>query len=942
MQLHSLRCRFGRLDGCYRFDRERLSLILEQNERGKTTLVEAVAAALYGYARGTVGLAERRRYLPLNGGLCFVELDLSVCGRALLIRRELDESAGERVRVWAVESGSDLTAELAPSKGKVSLGERLLGLSREQFLGVCLLRQGSSEGAAGGASLADRLAVLVDTTAGERTARAAIEALEQALRLHEGSTFKTRGQLATEIARLEQRLADARAEQERLRARRAAVDVDARRLAELDAEDCQDEAALQRVVFLADCAEAAELEASAREQSRREQRIAALQHRVAELAAERVMPMDSPVRLENAYAARRGAEREAREARAEQQEAQDSLSVERERLQRYGSLAQWSAADRDLLVAAVERLRAAVEYQAAADAGWPEGLGNVDREPQALDAWSASPYVDLSDAERRVLLAYRGDSAQLRLVAQRQREAVAALATSRRHRRGLLAAAVVAALTGLLLLPQLPLAGVAALVVAAVFLGCWWLLPLVRIDLQIVEARALAVRDLHETEARLAALEQGAVELAQRIGAVSADAAALGLEQFLAEQAAAGELRTRAELRRRAAADRLAAAAQLASLCQRGGASHLPQAVAPADGERLRELVDAALAQQRRTAEAERALQRAEQVTAEREERLLAAHASWERFCAQLYLPAEDVEGAMALARMGAARGQELEALERELELLLLLPRRFDNGCWQRLQALQERIAAWRAAAPAAQGLCAEHSAGVYIEQQRAIQQRRELRRHERELVRDRAGRELDEVRARLPEAIDAETEAQRRLAAALRYEAALRMAIGALSDVAVEAHRTWAEVLNGHAVEALQHLAPGYEQARFGPNLELSVCDRGGRLWTAREIHERLSAGARDRIYLAARIALAAACSPVDDPLPLLLDDPFASSDDERFREAMHYLLEQVAPGRQVILLSCHRSRYEALGAAEPTLWHERVCSVSLTRSERSSCPQP
>lgn len=69
-----------------------------------------------------------------------------------------------------------------------------------------------------------------------------------------------------------------------------------------------------------------------------------------------------------------------------------------------------------------------------------------------------------------------------------------------------------------------------------------------------------------------------------------------------------------------------------------------------------------------------------------------------------------------------------------------------------------------------------------------------------------------------------------------------------------------------------------------------------------------KLSSGTRDQLYLALRLA---ACKVLldegDESVPLVLDDPFLTYDDERTACGMK-LLRQIAQERQVILLTCKR----------------------------------
>ena len=66
------------------------------------------------------------------------------------------------------------------------------------------------------------------------------------------------------------------------------------------------------------------------------------------------------------------------------------------------------------------------------------------------------------------------------------------------------------------------------------------------------------------------------------------------------------------------------------------------------------------------------------------------------------------------------------------------------------------------------------------------------------------------------------------------------------------------------------------------------------------------LSAGARDQLYFALRLAISELALPDDERLPLVLDDALASFDDERMGRAME-LLREIAKARQVVLFTCH-----------------------------------
>ena len=113
---------------------------------------------------------------------------------------------------------------------------------------------------------------------------------------------------------------------------------------------------------------------------------------------------------------------------------------------------------------------------------------------------------------------------------------------------------------------------------------------------------------------------------------------------------------------------------------------------------------------------------------------------------------------------------------------------------------------------------------------------------------------------------------------------------------VATETHRRWAEFLNRRVGELFGTLGTRIELVRFGDDLDFSVKPVGGPMLVRGKADHQLSHGARDQLYLAVRAAISEFLSRGAGPLPLLLDDVFATSDDDRTRCGMGLLLERLA----------------------------------------------
>jgi uncharacterized protein YhaN len=93
------------------------------------------------------------------------------------------------------------------------------------------------------------------------------------------------------------------------------------------------------------------------------------------------------------------------------------------------------------------------------------------------------------------------------------------------------------------------------------------------------------------------------------------------------------------------------------------------------------------------------------------------------------------------------------------------------------------------------------------------------------------------------------------------------------------------------------------------------------------------LNAGLWDtlnQVWFAARTGICQALSQAE-PLPILLDDPFLTWDDERFRKGMRLLAGQVRTANQVILVTCHEDRHKMIQHDDPEWFDEHFQLVEI-----------
>ncbi len=156
--------------------------------------------------------------------------------------------------------------------------------------------------------------------------------------------------------------------------------------------------------------------------------------------------------------------------------------------------------------------------------------------------------------------------------------------------------------------------------------------------------------------------------------------------------------------------------------------------------------------------------------------------------------------------------------------------------------------------------------------------------------------------------------EIEREIVRVRSAKTALELARDTFQRLSEETHSNWSGRLNEISREMLQSLNTEFESLNFSPDLRLTARRKGQSepLQTA-NINSQTSGGAREQLHWLARMAVARYLAE-QTALPIILDEPFAESDDERFLSMMRFLLGTIVGQHQIILFSCHQRRHEWL----------------------------
>jgi uncharacterized protein YhaN len=138
--------------------------------------------------------------------------------------------------------------------------------------------------------------------------------------------------------------------------------------------------------------------------------------------------------------------------------------------------------------------------------------------------------------------------------------------------------------------------------------------------------------------------------------------------------------------------------------------------------------------------------------------------------------------------------------------------------------------------------------------------------------------------------------------------------AMAVIDEIARDKHARIAPRLAERASTHLKEITGGgYQEIDLARDLTIRV-----RIPDTNELHETpeksLSKGTVDQIYLALRLAMVQCISDVGEPIPMLLDDPFANYDDARLARTLQ-LIANISAANQVLLFTC---REDVVRAAE------------------------
>lgn len=950
MKLLRLKAAFGALHGEWLFDSRKTNLVIDDNERGKSTLLAAIAAGLYGLdgdRRSHRVVTPLERYRPWSGDAFEVTLELQTADQRYVIHRDF---ARDTVRIMD-RSGADVTATFLDDRS-YPVGRKLLGLDASEFDKCAYMRLGDLEGvvptdekARRASTLRARLENAADTHIGDTNASEALRVLDEALRRFTAPELEFTGTIDNALERLEAKRQLILSERRTLEHDLAQSQGPLQRLTELSDEETALKDKLRALEAERHAGLAAELRRQLDEDDRARDEVTRLEEEARQLDSVAALPANAEADLRETITRLEETQRN-----LETQDQRHRERVERERTQvteELGALGAYADYTDDeaarAAVLAAELRRAALDDARLQHEVFVQRdqLAALGYEPERIH-FLTQRFGMLTERQQRTLrhqserhLAFQTEVAGLEQARTQSSEALRELDAQRSSRRVpgwfALALGLGAALAGALVMglnSQSPLALpllAGGLLVAAIGGG---LLFFAAQGSSAEREEAMqrltdAQRQLNTLRTQRAENEVALAEMARSTGQRDAvELLRLWSEYARMLDDSAGFMRAQEQLGATEARRRelqLEAAPLLRAMPQ---ATPTPEALetvalearaASAKRQRLTELHEhAGLAE-----EEKRVLEAMVKGFEEKALRLLHAAGlthdparSWADHANELNLRMKDQYRRTTVVDelLPAARRRLMPDAEREQRRQHLA----------QLEQGREHITSARTAAEI------DVEARVARQRLEEVQRQRTDLRIEFEEVGRRAALRLPEMEAEM-------LRLDRAQARARRFKASIELARDTIQKVATDTHRRWADFLNVRVSELLAQLGASVRGVRFGEDLDFSVQTDGAELMPRGRASLQLSSGARDQLHIAVRLAISEFLTRGGESVPLLLDDPFATSDDQRLAAGMRTLIEGLGGTHQVLLVTCHRGRYQDLQRLDPMLYNERVHWVDL-----------
>ncbi len=949
---------FGCLRTTVGFEPDKLNLVVADNETGKSTLVAAILASFYGIREDDFLATDKRplreKVLPWSNPEEFgLSLDFAAAGKLWRIDRDFNAST---VTLIDRETQKDHTSEYRRPHGELEIGEELIGLSCPNFLKSFYLRQEEILNIRDAGGLTPHVQRVATAREGQATSEHAIGRLKDALRRYTAPGLASPTSIEAAVRQFENERISLKEQLDELDRARNNVETNANELQNSDKKLAILQAKKEKLDLYSISAEVKELERTVQRQMSLRAELDSIKQEVAELDQYKNFPVEKmelllreTSRIEDINSAI---------SKIKQRLDVDiitrlkRLEVER---QRYGELMRSNDVDLRALEAAIER-----------HSDRRDRLVRADEEVRGLEARLKQRKIELSrlnkirnkfgklDAEkRRFLEEFRAVYAEAEA---NFKEAVSQTGWKLREKDILdqkrkqskfhfsvqFSISAAAFIIGIILLFALHLDEIGKFLIGGglVMMAAFGFTRVFNSTPDAVRSEQLkneiedGENSEHKAKINLDHLSAKLSDIASRLKFTNGDELFAAYMDYIKAQEVIEPLAQAERILSQAHEDELEAAQNLSPFFERAGVD-MPKNFILEEAEQLLKRYQTAsqtddeyrqLMKKRQEFEADIA-----GLEKERNEILGSVVATLS--LAEIS-ETDEMENAVEIFRNGRDNHQRYFSLISEIMPRIQQEMITDNDLESkrdRAEMLRSQFDALRKGYK--ETFDADKPREHYRDLTDEIDSEMDVLIDNRQHTQTSIAAQYSQFQSQYPNILQRIEEIDREIFKAKKFQTEVDLALQTMNDISREVYRSWAKALSEISTPILQSLNPRYRDLIFSEDLRFTIYDRDhDRILSSDEIDMILSSGARDEVFLAARLGIAGYLSQgAKGALPVVLDEPLVTADDAKFLNGMRFFMNSLSQKHQVLIMSCHEKRHEWLEEKEPAMFRERVHNVVL-----------
>jgi len=956
--------KFGCLDGEIVLNPNKVTLIVESNEEGKSTFVDGILASLYGFPSVRIKKDEMKefdRLKPWDDDSYEIELEIEINKKELLIKRDFEK---DKVFIYDILTGKDISEDFYKGKREYPVGEFLLKLPRDVFLKTALIRQHEIQSLKDSASITKRIQKIVDTSSGDTTALDALDVLNTALNKYQGYTLKGKGMVKNEINNLNKRITEIESELKSLDERRLEVDSEITKIEKLSEKEQKINLDMKMMDYLGKLSEIKELKNQLHQDKENKEKLENYLKELESLKHLSNFPIDKNDLLLQMQGKLSSIEDDIKNENTDMEKVEKMKEECQKELKSYEEFKKFTENEKKEIEILLIKLKENLKKLEAKKEDIESEKEKIKDEGYKLEEYKLLKKIfdEVSDEDKDFIGDYKEyfwekNSKINETISEIEnlKYETDKIINLRRKRRK----------KGRLIF----LSGIIMILMILAFslfltLGKFYIIPLLFLGL---------------------------------LGAIST---IYGIVLYLTANAVESdkyvELKKKSEIfeneKNKLISEKDNAENKIESISRKYNFENYQDLVEKFKFyKRLDGRTDTL---NKMNQDLEILKKEAEEIKSEILRYLKKIYTDLDvsditvEFCEKfknnlekyfsLYLNKMDLSKKIKdkIDRINAAL-QEKETIEREIykifnESEIDEKKNIDKGIEKykekfkeynryiklknelipplensmlnnqdiniknaKIRVLEKKVESIEKEFPDFRGFEAEKPAAEYNDEYRKNDMVLKEIQNGKSKLSESVGTVMKEYREKFPKLLNELSNLRDILKKTKNFKTSVELAINVLEKISKESHKNWALILNSSVNIILNKINKNYEDLKFDSDLSFTVRPKEqDRICSLKEVIYQLSAGAKDQIYLSIRLALGKYFSQSGWKLPFIMDDPFITSDDERFTDGMKFIISELANEHQVILLTCHKNRHEYLRNINP-IWFDKNVEICFLKSK-------